>query len=123
MRLVLGEILKHVSWPEANMEFILTPLYEDDNAQLLKDCTERVSKQGKLVDVIYDHDEFSGRVGLKCIKDWPKGPVDEHGQPVPCTPENIKRLMKVGVARDFILAQVRSLDIHLQEEIAEAKNA
>lgn len=120
--LVLSDRVHTVPWPEAGVELQLVPLLEDVDQQLAEATTERRFEGGRLVDVRRDVSRYAQGVGRHCVKGW-SGVLDEAGEEVPCTPENVARAMLIRAFQDFVMLQVKSLSLHLAEEKAAAKNA
>ncbi len=125
MPLILGNIIKARHWKQTNMTLHLSPLYEDDEKAYLKDTTSReFNDEGQLINIHQDYDAYCEKVGLQCIKGWEgEVPEDEKGKKLECNEENIKRFMRVGPAREFVLNEVKSLDMFLKTEVDAAKNA
>jgi hypothetical protein len=121
--LLLGNIKSKEHWPQAKLDITLSPLYQDKDFEFRTEATERIYEDGKLQDVRFNETKFYELVGLECIHGWSgEGVVDENGEPVECTPEAIKRFMKVPTASEFIMSKVQSLGLSLKKEVEDAKN-
>lgn len=119
--LMLGAVKQQVKWEEAGISLDLVPLEQDMDARLIEETiTEVRDDAGKLMRIKRDSVAYAEGVGIACIKSW-SGVVDDSGNPVPCTVENVRRFMRIEVAQNFVFKKVKSLEMYRRDEVDAAK--
>lgn len=125
----LGEIERWVEWREGKMELLLAPLDAVDDQAILKSCrvVEREAlpndppgrPTGPVINTYTDYPRRQQLIGQKCLRDWrgegaPKDFATK--SPLTCNERNRAAFMLVQPAADFVILQVQSLSLHLEEE-------
>ncbi len=122
----LDSSTRDVPWEEAGIILTMVPVYSDQDQQFAQQSTawEDYDEKGKPLDAPrrkFDSTLYAQLLGKAAIKDW-TDVVDDKGEPVPCTEKNIEQFMRIEPAQNFVIQQIKSVNLHIANGMKIAKN-
>lgn len=118
--LMIGTPQRWITWEEAEIELLLSPLPLDLNADFVRACMQLEDGPDGKPQLTRDAVRYAELVGSTCIHDW-KGVTDANGTPATCNDANKAQFMQIGPAQAFVFGKVRGLSIYVGKETAAAK--